>query len=261
MKIHKEAGAELVLGYFFPDLSQSWNVRCMGTFYRNYSGDSLFVDERSREVELARDGFLKTLPENFYSDKDEFSGKGDLKERHDALVRRENILKEMSIPFDSCSFRQRMCVEKKISALLRDKASIILSEYHGFDVEAVEDPLVRKAALMLPELNGRRGDPEMVKTLLASLLHCRVEMDLSHRYSDGESCRAWVPEVVYLLDVPGLDREGFKRFRDGIAPLEEFIRDRLMPFDLVFTLQLRDGSSVVKKDLVSGILEYNTEII
>ena len=69
-----QISAEMLLNYLYPELGEKWIVRSAGTFYRNYNNDHLSVYEDTEEVVLARDGFLKLLPEALISDENELKG-------------------------------------------------------------------------------------------------------------------------------------------------------------------------------------------
>ena len=58
-----EISAEMLLNYLYPDLADRWIVQAEGTFYRNYNRDVLTYDEENAEIQVARDGFQKLLPQ------------------------------------------------------------------------------------------------------------------------------------------------------------------------------------------------------
>ena len=58
-----EIRAEVLLNYLYPEMENEWIVQSKGTFYRNYNQDLLWLDQKDHKVQLARDGFLKLLPE------------------------------------------------------------------------------------------------------------------------------------------------------------------------------------------------------
>ena len=55
--------AEVLLNYLYPEMEDSWLVQSKGTFYRNYNQDLLELNLEEHKVQLARDGFMKLLPE------------------------------------------------------------------------------------------------------------------------------------------------------------------------------------------------------
>ena len=68
--------AELLLNYLYPELEKEWMVQCKGTFFRNYSQDVLSLYEDEKKVSLARDGFLRLLPEGLLTKEEDLQGVG-----------------------------------------------------------------------------------------------------------------------------------------------------------------------------------------
>lgn len=229
----KEINAEMLLGYLYPETDWKWNVNCRGTFYRNYNDDCLSFDPDERILDLARDGFLKSLPGALFLDSGDSDENGEEKEFRVALVR------EAFAPFDSFDFAHGMALERAVASLLADKYDFILKTYFDFDLEKEEDPLVRQAAMMLPIIRRRRGSPQMVKLVLSSLLHCDVEVDTGHRECSGNPGQ-WLPKITCTLLIPGLSPEGLRAKVKELEPLSAFIRDRFVPFDVAFELRIRD---------------------
>ena len=55
--------AEVLLNYLYPEMEDQWIAINKGTFYRNYNQDALAIEEKESKAILARDGFLRLLPE------------------------------------------------------------------------------------------------------------------------------------------------------------------------------------------------------
>lgn len=261
MRIEREIAAEMLLEYLFPEAESKWKVSCKGSFYRNYNNDSLSYDSETYNVDLSRNGFLKLLPDSIYTDKNELrEGKGSLKDRHEKMKWRESLLSEAFSPLDSIAFRQRLAIERNVSELLNDRFDNILGEYFGFDSGERLDPFVRKAAAFLPGLHEKRGDPYAVRLMLASILEYDVELDLSHRYSERESCWVWLPMAIYTIRVSHLSAEEFSKMEESIKPLTEFIREWFLPFDLFFKIQIREEGGIRNSSGKAAILNYNSEL-
>ena len=71
-----DISAEFLLNYLFPDHTDQWQAECAGAFYRNYSPDILSFEEDKRTVRLARDGFLRLLPQGVIAPDNALKGKG-----------------------------------------------------------------------------------------------------------------------------------------------------------------------------------------
>lgn len=253
----QDISAEMLLGYLYPDRDNFWKAEFKGTFYRNYNDDCITFDPETGVLELARDGFLKTLPDGLLTNPEEVKSK-DPDEKWDQDLK-DALLAEAFSPFDAFAFRDNLKLEKIISSLLNEKVEFVLKNFFDIDLNTLTDPLVREAALMLPTIYRRRGNPHFVKVLLASLLHCEVELDLSHRFSEGESDKVWIPKAIYTLVIPSLTPDQFREKYESLQPLVEFIRDRMMPFDIAFELKIRDyADSQVPDD--ERCLDYNLQI-
>lgn len=254
----REISAEMLLGYLFPDDDNFWKVNYKGTFYRNYNDDCMTFDPETGVLELARDGFLKTLPDGLLAGNEPQNGRKEPVEKMDQKLT-DTLVAEAFSPFDSFAFKDSLKLERIISSLLKEKPAFILKNFFDIDLDTLTDPLVREAAMMLPMMSGKRGNPYFVKQLLSALLHCDVELDLSHRYSEGESDKAWLPKAVYTVVIPSLTPEQFKEKYDSLQPLSEFIKDRIMPFDIAFELNIRDNSDSVVSD-EERCLDYNLQV-
>ena len=99
-----DISAEFLLNYLYPDRTDSWQVDCAGTFYRNYSPDLLSVDEEGSTVRLARDSFLRLLPQGVIAPDNALKGK-DFKQKYERLKKKEELLRELFKPVDTLAFR------------------------------------------------------------------------------------------------------------------------------------------------------------
>lgn len=253
-----EINAEMLLEYMYPGMENLWAVRCKGTFYKNYSGDAMSFDNSTGEVELARDGFLKLLPNVLISNADELKGH-DFEDKYRKVQHRRSVLEDAFAPFDTFAFRQRLAVERNVSELLDSKIAFVLKTFFSIDLESVSDSLVREAATLLPFVVRLRGSLPFVRDLLSSLTGRKVTVDLSHRHSLTESYLAWMPKVIFTVHIPGLDPEGYGEACGRIAPLSEFIREWLMPYDVITEINVRDAGL---KDVLSesSMLDYNCKL-
>ncbi|MCQ2143955.1 MAG: hypothetical protein MJY56_07805 [Bacteroidales bacterium] len=253
-----EVNAEMILEYMYPGMENRWDVRCKGTFYRNYCGDTMSYDTATGEVDLARDGFLKLLPDVLISEANELKGR-DFVGKYKAVQRRKALLEDAFAPFDAFAFRQRLEVERNASELLETKIGYILKTFFSMDVASVTDPLVKEAAMLLPFVIRLRGDLPFVRDMISSLTGYEVTVDLSHRHSLTESYLAWMPKVIFTVRIPGLDPEKYIKETERLRPLAGFITEWLMPYDVVTELNVRaPGSTNVLSD--EAMLDYNCKL-
>ena len=248
--------AEVLLNRLYPEFRQEWKVRCMGSFYRNYTQDVLFMDDNIKEVELSRDGLLNLLPEGVYNRHDELKGE-DMRAKYKELEQRIWMLREAFKPIDTYWFKQNLDVERQVSELLEDKVEYVLRTYFDFDLSKVQDPLVKEVAVILPFINSKRGDFDFVRLLLKALLQCEVNMETG-RYSHTDTSKRWLPMIRYDLLMPGLTAEEYNKRNAAIEPLRDFICEWLMPMEVVCLIKIKESGSpqLVNERL---ILDYNTE--
>ena len=233
MKIYNDLSqisAEMLLNYLYPELGDQWTARFAGTFYRNYTNDSLSVYEETKEVVLARDGFLKLLPESLIFDEDELKG-GGFSDKYQKLEARQKLFREAFLPLDTIAFRQKLQLEREASALLEMKLGYVLKTIFGFDLAAEQNPYVREVAGLLPFVSKLRADFDSIARLLETLLDCRVEMSTG-RYSHEDSTRYWVPSLRYELFIPGLSAEEYRKLYADITPLAAFIKEWFIPAEV-----------------------------
>ena len=251
-----QISAELLLNYLYPELMDKWVAHYAGTFYRNYNNDHLSIYEETAEVVLARDGFLKFLPEALLSDENELKG-GQLSEKHQKLEERKKIFQEAFRPFDTFSFRQRLRMEQKISELLNEKLDYLLKTYFHYDLAMETNPYIKDVAVLLPYISKLRADFGSTAKMLGQLFGCKTQMKMG-RYSEVDSVRYWIPKVEYQLLLPDLTAEEYCKLKADIEPLRQFIAEWMMPAEVwcEITIKHHHQTQTVGKNL---ILDYNTE--
>ena len=254
---YHEISAEMLLGYLYPELENRWIARFKGTFYRNYNNDTLSIDAQKAEVSLARDGFLKLLPQGLLTAEDELKGKDPL-EHSEALQKRMEVLREATIPIDTFFFTRRLKIERQIAELLQEKNDFIIEKYFGIKITEDMDPYVKKAVYLLPGIKNYRGDMNFIRAVMESVLGCPVEMKRG-RYSGTDNTVSWLPMVRYNVIVPGLDAEGYKQKVLEIKPFCNFLLEWFIPVDLMCIFRVKEKSG--RCGTANGIvLDYNVDI-
>ena len=253
-----QVSAEMLLNYLYPEMGGQWIARLAGTFYRNYSHDHIAVYKDSKEVVLARDGFLKVLPEGLLSDENELRG-GEVLGKYKRLEQRMHHFREAFLPFDTFSFRQKIKIEQQVSELLDMKLDYLLRTCFHYDRSAETNPYVREMAVLLPYVSKLRADFSSTAKLLGQLLHCKTRLKMG-RYSHCDSTRYWIPNVEYQLLIPDLTAEEYRKLSEQLKPLQAFIAEWFTPAEVrsVITIKHHLYPQVTGERLV---LDYNTEIL
>ena len=248
--------AEVLLNYLYPEMEGDWITQYKGTFYRNYNEDILSLYEDENKVVLARDGFLRLLPEGLLTNDDDLRGE-DVAQKFKELEWRRELLNEAFSPFDTYIFRKKLTIERHMSELLDQKLEYLLKEYYNFDLAAETNSLVKEAAVLLPFVSRWRGDFNFVANLLGTLVGCEVEVTTG-RYSHLDTTICWLPRVRYDLLIPGLTPEAYRERKEEIEPLVCFIKEWLIPFDVICEVKIKEHHPKVET-LGRGTLDYNTE--
>lgn len=256
--MNKETSAEMLLNYYYPELSRQWTVKAEGTFYRNYNADLLEVNAKTHEVKLARDGFMQFLPDGFIADANELRN-GGMERNYESLQLRRAVLSEAFAPLDTLSLRTRLKAERKVSELLNTKLVYILNHYFGIDVEAEQNPYVKEVAWLLPWACRHRGDVRFVANLLSCIFAAEVELDMSHRHSETDSTKTWLPEVRFNIILLNLTREEYQHQTELLKSLTAFLEQWLLPFDLKARIAIKQHGLYPTTD-GNLILNYNTEL-
>lgn len=253
-----QISAEMMLNYFYPELEEKWVARHAGTFLRNYSVDATLVDEEQTEVVLARDGYLRMLPEGLLFDENELKGKKNFDTRYKQLERRRRVFREAFLPFDTFAFRQRLAIERATSQLLEQKLSYVLRTYFGFNLDAEQNPYVREMAGLLPFIREWRADFSRLAKLLGEMVHCKTKL-LITRYDTDDNSRRWLPAVEFQLQLPGLSAAEYRQLYDDIRPLEQFLIEWFIPCEVHCRLSIKHHG---QPQTVDGtlMLDYNTEL-
>lgn len=251
-----QISAEMLLNYLYPELGEKWIAQYAGTFYRNYNNDHLSVYEEIAEVVLARDGFLKLLPEALLSDENELKG-GHFSEKYQQLEQKKKIFQEAFMPFNTFSFRQKIRMEQKLSELLNAKLDYLLKTYFHYDLAAETNPYIREIAVLLPYVSKLRADFGTMAKLLGHLFGCKTQMKMG-RYSHVDNTRYWIPKVEYQLLIPDLSAEEYRKLKADIEPLQQFIAEWMMPAEMRCEISIKHHHQpqIVGEKM---ILDYNTE--
>lgn len=262
----KEINAELLLHRLYPELEQQWTVRHKGTFYRNYSDDSLNVDLDEKTVDIARDGLLKLLPPSALSDDLELADydiegrrrRNDIKERHEALQRRLLLLSEAFLPIDTFHFRQQLKIEGVVSEILDIKLQYVLKEYFGIDLSTVTDEYLRRVVVLLPYIAKLRGRLPFVRNLLSAVLDTEVKMYLTS-YSYKNHHKSNLPKVHYMIIINGLSQHEYREWSERIKPLSSFIKEWFIPFNFFSEISVKSSVTPATDD--EALLNYNEYVL
>lgn len=252
-----EIRAELLLNYLYPEASSQWTTQNEGSFFRNYNSDLLSIDEEKMVAQTARDSFIKLLPQGLLTQETDLKGE-DAAEKFKQMELRLRLLRETFKPIDTFRFRESLYVEHQVDRLLQGKLSYILNTYFGVDLEKIENPYVREAAILLPYVNRRRGDFGFIANLLQTLFKCKVNMTTG-RYSDSDTTRSWLPMVRYELVIPGLTPEEFQEKDKDVEPLREFLCEWMIPLEVWCQIVIKEYD-VPPQTNTRLTLGYNTEV-
>lgn len=249
--MNKEISAEILLNYLYPERMEQWTATNRGTFYRNYNHDAMEVDLQQNNVQLARDGLLRLLPEGIFHNQ-----RSKEEESEEQTKWRMMLLREAFVPVDSFHFRTQLQLENEVSNLLLEEWDFVREEVLGYTVTDTSYPEV---AHLLPLIRNYKGNLPFIQTLLSTLCKCPVTMDRSHRYSRSDSTVRWLPMVCFELQIPNLTAEEYRALNQKLNPMVLFIQEWLVPFDVKCEIVIRHHGKkqVPGEDL---ILDYNTEL-
>lgn len=248
--------AEMLLGYLYPELRESWRVECKGAFYRNYSEDILGYDPEAGVVELSRDGLLKLLPPGAVS---VHSGGADVKEFSQKQQEELSLLSELFVPFDSLLFRLNMALEDNLSQILDGFEAYVLREYFGYDLSAEQNKYVRMLLPLLVYVHKLRADYNTLADILSRITGHKVSYTMDgYSHSDREGVS--LLRITFAVDAQGLSGEEFRSLDEQLAPLFAVVREWLLPFDYVCEFRLRDINANEPRLAERNILSYNTRI-
>ena len=170
------------------------------------------------------------------------------------MKQRIHILEEAFLPIDTFRFRTRLATERHLEDILAIKVEHVLKEYYGIDLSTVTDELVKKAAMLMPYLNKRRGDVRYVKRILETIAGHKVRMRQS-AYSDTDNSRYWIQKVDFDIHVDGLDTESYRKEETRLKPLTEFLSEYFIPVDIICNF------NIVGKNKENKLLNYNSNVL
>lgn len=255
-----EISAEMQLGYQYPDMDSNWIVQNKGTFYRNYQSDVMDINESDHVVSLARDGFLHLLPQGIITNDNDIRSKDSDQKKvaWTELQTRKHRLEAAFQPVDTIRFRNRMHTERQISEILHDKHTLILKEIYGINAEDYPSPFVQQFMHLMPNIRRYRGDLESIKVFLSNCTNSEVEL-IQKRYSDTDTTRQWLIEVIYNIYIDNLSSVEYQEMQEKVHHIEDFLSEWLIPFEV----KLRIGIKMRTKTRTIGssfILDYNIQL-
>ena len=252
-----EVSAEMLINYLYPEIDEQWKVQNMGIFYRNYTRDLLTYDDDTYDIWVARDGFIKLLPQGML-----FSSQGMKKGQHKANTKKQTaklrMLNDLFQPFDTFAFRRKLAIERQVSELLDTKLEYVLKTYFHYDLTAETNDYVREMARLLPFISRLRGDLLLVRNILASLFKCEVTCRHG-RYSETDNTQRWLPMMTYELLIEEMTAEEYQQMTASMEPLKQFISEWLIPFDVKCDIVVKwhNQLPLTNQNLV---LDYNSEL-
>ena len=232
-----EISAEMLVNYLYPEQAERWIPYNQGTFYRNYNLDVLGYDEQADEIQLARDGFCRLLPEGLLYAGDNMrdsNNQADFEKQDN----RKRLLEDMFRPFDAFEFRRKLQIERQISTLLDGKIEYILNTYFNIYSDKLPNSYVKELSMLLPFVHSMRGDLMLIRNLLAALFKCEVSL-YKGRYSQTDNTRSWIPQVTYELHIANLTTETYAQLQQDIAPVQNFVEEWLMPLEAHCRLEVK----------------------
>lgn len=252
-----DISAEFLLNHLYPNQMDRWQVNCVGTFYRNYSEDILEIDEEKANILLARDSFLRLLPQGLISDDNALKG-NNFEQKYERLKKKEELLRLLFKPVDTLAFRFRLHIENQVTQLSEKKLAFLLKYYFLYDITREKDPYIKRVAPFLLFISQLRANFGFIRDLLACLFNHKVEI---HRglyiWEEDEHCAS--PAIEFQLIVPNLTAKTYDKLDKAIAPLREFLIEWFIPFDTHCVIDIKQHGHpfTIGESLT---LDYNTEI-
>ena len=252
-----DISAEFLLNYLYPDLMNRWKVDCVGTFYRNYSEDILEIDEEKTTVLLARDSFLRLLPQGLIATDKALKG-GNFELKYENLKKKEELLRTLFKPVDTLAFRFRLHIENQVTQLTEKHLTFLLRHYFHYDITREKDSYIQKVAPFLLFVSQLRANFGFIRDLLACLFSHKVEIHKGlYTWKEDEHCAC--PAIEFQLIVPNLTAEAYDKLDKAIAPLREFLIEWFIPFDTHCVIGIKQhGQPFTLGESLT--LDYNTEI-
>ena len=252
-----QTSAQMLLGLLYPELSDKWIVRMKGGFYRNYNEDAMEVDPDGKTVVLSRGSMLDLLPSGIFSYEGEIRA-SDAKARDEEIHKRIDTVREAFVPLDSVIFHNSVRADIAAREAMESGTAFLLKTYFGFDIEAEENPYIRRVAPMLLNVKALRGDISFIRLMLSILTGCRV-LCRKGWYSGVGTDRCRVPAVWFDIVREGLSAEEYAAEAGLIEELADFIREWFVPFDVHCEIALKDARSGNEAG-ERRLLNYNAHI-
>lgn len=228
-----------------------------GIFYSNYCEDLLEVDTSAKEtnISLSRDGLFHLLPEALFVDENLLR---DPKRKHKPFTPEKERILNFFVPFDSEYFQVALGLDRVVQDLESDLVDVLLKSLYDIDVQAIQNPEIKKALPLLLQASEIRGDYLLIGRLMTAITGFPTEIQQVLRTfpdNTGDEFEMAVARIVF--HIPSLTNSEYIALYDELGEFVQFVSEWFFPAEQAFEYAIKEmGRPFVLDGTLT--LDYNT---
>ena len=167
--------AETWMNTYLPD-DVPVRVSSKGIFFSNYCEDLLEVDTfdlKTYRISLSRDGLFHLLPEALFVEENRLR---DPKQKSKPFTPEKERILNFFVPFDSEYFQVTLGLDREIQTIESAAVDILLQSLYDIDVQAIQNPKIKKALPLILQASEIRGDYVLIGRLMTAITGSRTEI-------------------------------------------------------------------------------------
>jgi hypothetical protein len=232
-------------------------VSSKGIFYSNYCEDLLEVDAFAKEisVSLSRDGLFHLLPEALFVDENLLR---DPKRKHKPFTPEKERILNFFVPFDSEYFQVTLGLDRVVQDLESDLVDTLLKSLYDIDVQAIQNPEIKKALPLLLQASEIRGDYVLIGRLMAAITGYRTEIEQVYRsFPDASGVEYEMAVARAVFYIPSLTNKEYSAHYDELGEFVQFVAEWFFPVEQAYEYAIKEmGRPFVLDGTLT--LDYNT---
>lgn len=249
--------AETWVNTYLPD-DVPVRVSSKGIFFSNYCEDLLEVDTsdlKTHRISLSRDGLFHLLPEALFVEENRLR---DPKQKGKPFTPEKEHILDFFVPVDSEYFQVTLGLDKTVQNLESQLVDVLLKYLYDIDVQAIQNPEIKKALPLILQASEIRGDYVLIGRLMTAITGLRTEIHQVFRsfpdVSGGEHVVA-VARIVF--HIPSLTNKEYSVLYNELGEFVHFVAEWFFPAEQAFEYAIKEkGHRFVLDGALT--LDYNT---
>lgn len=249
--------AETWMNTYLPD-DVPVRVSSKGIFFSNYCEDLLEVDTfdlKTYRISLSRDGLFHLLPEALFVEENRLR---DPKQKSKPFTPEKERILNFFVPFDSEYFQVTLGLDREIQTIESAAVDILLQSLYDIDVQAIQNPKIKKMLPLLLQASEIRGDYVLVERLMNAITGFDTEIQQVFRsFPDGSGEEREVPVARIVFYIPSLTNSEYSAQYSELGEFVQFVTEWFFPVEQAYEYAIKERGHPFVLD-GNLTLDYNT---